>query len=105
MNQELSLLRGFYLFSALQTIKLLLPVWQDLVPHSGSWQALFQVYQQILAAPSGNKATEQQQAFSCGLDSCYSLCLLHSSSALILLTLYLDADILILLPSLLSSLS
>lgn len=45
MNQELSLLRGVYLFSALQTAKLLLPVWQDLVPHSGSWQALFQVYQ------------------------------------------------------------
>ena len=105
VNQELSLLRGVYLFSVLQAAYLLLPVWQDLVPHSGSRQAVFHVYQQILATACGNNATERQQAVSCGLDSCYSLCLLHSSSALILLTLYLDADIFLLLPSLLSSLS
>lgn len=58
MNQELSLLWGVYLFSALQTADLLLPVWQDLVPHSGSQQALFQEHQQILAGPFGNNATE-----------------------------------------------
>lgn len=53
-------------FSALQTSDLLFPVWQDLVPFSDttfgvtsrSWQGLFQVYQQILASPSGNNAVE-----------------------------------------------
>ena len=44
--------------SFLCTAGLLLSVWQDLVAHS--WQARFQVYQQILPAPSGNNATEWQ---------------------------------------------
>lgn len=89
-----------------------LPVWQDLVQFSGtrfgvisrSWQGLFQVYQQILASPLGCNAVGWQREVFCGLDSCYSLCVLHSSSALIPLTLYLDADILLLLPALLSNL-
>lgn len=54
------------LFSALQAPDLLLPVWQDLVQFSGtvfgvtprSWQGLSQVYQQILASPSGSDAVE-----------------------------------------------
>lgn len=65
MNQELGD-EMCCLFSALQTPDLLLPVWQDLVQFSGtmfgvtsrSWQGLFQVYQQILASPSGSNAVE-----------------------------------------------
>lgn len=58
---------GVSIFSALQTADLPLPVWQNLMAHLGSRQALFQVYQQILAAPFRNNATERQQVASCGL--------------------------------------
>lgn len=42
------------------------------MPHSGSQQSVFQLYQEILATPSGNNAKEKQQEAWCGLDSCYA---------------------------------
>lgn len=69
-------------------------IWQELVPHSGPFSG---APTNLLAVPSENNAVEGHEVASRGLDSCYKLCLLHSSSAFILLALCLDADALLLL--------